>query len=173
MKGNLLKNFYPDVYLDSAYKVNYEGYYKKGYRGILMDIDNTLTEHGKKADKQAIRLFYRLQGIGFQCVLLSNNDEERVKLFTKDFKVPYIHKAGKPSPKSYLKAMEMMGTTAETTFFVGDQIFTDIYGANRAGIHSILVKPISPKEEFQIVLKRYPEKVVLHFYENQKKRGRQ
>lgn len=57
-----------------------------------------------------------------------------------------------------------MGTTKETTLFVGDQIFTDILGAKRAGLYTILVSPIHPKEEIQIVLKRYLEKIVLHFY---------
>ena len=77
---------------------------------------------------------------------------------------PYIYKAGKPSVKNYYKAMELMGTKQSTTLFVGDQLFTDVYGANRAGIYGILVRPIHPKEEIQIVLKRYLEAVVLHFY---------
>lgn len=72
--------------------------------------------------------------------------------------------------KNYLKAMEEMGTTTENTLFVGDQIFTDVYGANRAGIHTILVKPIHPKEEIQIVLKRYLEKIVLFFYTRKRKK---
>ena len=57
-----------------------------------------------------------------------------------------------------------MGTDEKNTLFVGDQIFTDVWGANKAGIHSILVKPIHPKEEIQIVLKRYLEKIVLISY---------
>ena len=61
--------------------------------------------------------------------------------------------------------MQMMGTNTGNTLFVGDQLFTDVYGARRTGIHSILVKPIHPKEEIQIVLKRYLERIVLHFYE--------
>ena len=66
--------------------------------------------------------------------------------------------------------MEEMGTTTENTLFVGDQIFTDVYGANRAGIRTILVKPIHPKEEIQIVLKRYLEKIVLFFYTRKRKK---
>ena len=50
---------------------------------------------------------------------------------------------------------------------MGDQLFTDIYGAKRAGIRTILVKPIHPKEEIQIVLKRYLEKIVLYFYQKE------
>ena len=57
-----------------------------------------------------------------------------------------------------------MGTDRTNTLFVGDQWFTDVYGANRAKVYSILVKPMNPKEEIQIVLKRYIEKIVLHFY---------
>ena len=63
-----------------------------------------------------------------------------------------------------------MGTNKKNTFFVGDQLFTDVYGANRVGLYSFLVKPIHPKEEIQIVLKRYLEKIVLHFYKKSKKR---
>ena len=57
--------------------------------------------------------------------------------------------------------MDMLGTTRGTTLFVGDQLYTDIWGANRAGIHSILVKPIDKHEEIQIVLKRFIEKPFL------------
>ena len=85
-------------------------------------------------------------------------------MFNDAVGVSYVHRAGKPNPANYLKAMERMGTVASNTIFVGDQIFTDVYGAKRAGIRSILVKPIHPKEEIQIVIKRYLEKIVLFFY---------
>ena len=65
---------------------------------------------------------------------------------------------------NYKKAMEKMGTDRGNTLFVGDQLFTDIWGAKKAGIRTFLVKPIHPKEEIQIVLKRYLEKIVLYFY---------
>lgn len=66
-----------------------------------------------------------------------------------------------------------MGTRRETTVFVGDQIFTDVYGANRAGILSYLVKPIHPREEIQIMVKRYFEAVVLYFYKRKIKKTKQ
>ena len=65
------------------------------------------------------------------------------------------------------KAMELLGTDTGNTIFIGDQLFTDVYGAKRSGIRNILVKPIHPKEEIQIVLKRYLEKIVLHFYKKE------
>ena len=64
----------------------------------------------------------------------------------------------------YKKAMELLGTDVSNTLFVGDQIFTDIWGAKGAGLYSILLEPINPKEEIQIVLKRYLEKIVLFCY---------
>ena len=76
----------------------------------------------------------------------------------------YIFQAGKPGRKGYLRAMRLMQTVPENTVFVGDQLFTDVWGAKKAGIATYLVKPIHPKEEIQIVLKRYLEKIVLFFY---------
>lgn len=79
-----------------------------------------------------------------------------------------MFKAGKPSPRGYQEGMKRMQTTPETTLFVGDQIFTDVWGANRAGVYSILVKQIARHEEIQIVLKRKLEKIVLRSYRKQK-----
>lgn len=160
----MLERFYPDYEKDSAYKLDYEGLYAKGYRGIIFDIDNTLVPHGAPADKQAVRLFKRLHRIGFDTMLLSNNKEPRVKSFAEQVGSKYIYKANKPGPDGYLKAMEQMNTDKETTMFIGDQLFTDVWGAKKLGIVTYLVKPIHPKEEIQIVLKRKLEAIVLYFY---------
>ena len=75
-----------------------------------------------------------------------------------------IYKAAKPAKKSYLKACENMGTTVDNTVFIGDQLFTDVWGAKRCHIRNILVKPIAKHEEIQIVLKRKLEYIVLKSY---------
>ena len=163
----MFQRFYPDVYMDSAYEIDYEGLYEKGYRAVIFDIDNTLVPHGAPADLRSIELFKRLKNIGYESLLLSNNKEPRVKSFSDKVGSRYIFKANKPFPESYKRAMEIMGTTPRTTFFVGDQLFTDVWGAKKTGILTYLVKPIHPKEEIQIVLKRYLEKIVLFFYNRQ------
>lgn len=167
----MLENFYPDEYLDSAYEIEFDRLYGEGYRGIIFDVDNTLVPHGAPADARAKRLFAHLKELGYQCCLLSNNKEPRVKMFNDVVQVQYIFKAGKPKASGYRQAMELMGTNERNTLFVGDQIFTDVYGANRAGIRTILTKPIHPKEEIQIVLKRYLEKIILFFYRRKKQIG--
>ena len=166
----LLERFYPDEYLDSAYDIDYEALYAQGYRGVIFDIDNTLVPHGAPADERSIGLFDRLRRTGFQSLLLSNNKEPRVKMFNDDVHSQYIYKAGKPSKKNYVRAMELMGTTPATTMFVGDQLFTDVWGAKKAGIRTWLVRPIHPKEEIQIVLKRRLEHIVLFFYRRSRRR---
>ena len=167
----MLEIFYPDETADTSYGIDYEALYRKGYRGLIYDVDNTLVPHGTPADDRAKALFERLHTIGFSAVLLSNNKEPRVKSFAEDVKyADYIFKADKPSVKGYEEAMRRMGTTKETTLFIGDQLFTDVWGAKRSGIRSILVKPIHPKEEIQFIFKRQLEKIVLHFYYRQKSR---
>lgn len=165
----MIKSLYPSYRIGSAYQIDYKGWYDKGIRGIIFDIDNTLVEHGAAANEKAVALFTELHRMGYRTMLLSNNKEPRVKSFANDVNSDYIFKANKPSVKGYQDAMNRMGTTPETTLFVGDQLFTDVWGANRTGIISYLTSPIDPKEEIQIVLKRYLEKVVLYFYERQEK----
>ena len=159
-----LEKFYPDQEIGSAYDIPYEKLYELGYRGILFDIDNTLVTHGAPANKKAVALFRRLHAIGFKTMLISNNKEARVKPFADSVSSRYLYKANKPSRKGYLEAMRIMKTTPGTTLFVGDQLFTDVWGAKRTGIFSYLTKPIHPKEEIQIILKRRLEAIVLFFY---------
>ena len=165
----MFKKLYPTKYLDSSYSIDYEQLYRSGIRGLIYDIDNTLVEHGMPATERAIKLFEQLRSIGFDTCLISNNKEPRVKPFADAVGSKYVYDAHKPSRKNYIRAMELMSTDTGNTYFIGDQIFTDVYGANRAGIPSILVKPIHPKEEIQIVLKRKLEKIVLFCYKRRKK----
>lgn len=168
----MLKRFYPKRLAESSYSIDYEKLYREGYRGILFDIDNTLVEHGADATERAIQLFARLKKIGFQTCLISNNSDERVRRFNQKINTNYIHKANKPSVKNYIKATKIMGTRIDNTVFVGDQLFTDVYGANRIGMMTYLVKPIHPKEEIQIVLKRKLERIVLYFYRKNIAKGK-
>ncbi|NCB91126.1 MAG: YqeG family HAD IIIA-type phosphatase [Clostridia bacterium] len=168
----MFETFYPDCWMESTYKIDFEKLYQEGYRGLIFDIDNTLVPHGAPADDRAKALFERLKKLGFSCCLLSNNQIGRVTMFNNDVNVNFIENAHKPSRKNYLKAMELMHTELSNTIFIGDQLFTDVYGAKRCRMRNILVKPINPKEEIQIVLKRYLEKIVLYFYEKNRKSGR-
>ena len=169
MSKGFLSAFYPDEWVDSAYSIDYEKWYARGFRAVIFDIDNTLVPHGEPADARARGLFRRLHGLGFATCLISNNQLPRVKPFADAVESAFVEDAHKPSVRNYLRACEIMGVEKEKTLFVGDQLFTDVWGAKRAGIRNILVKPIHPKEEIQIVLKRRLEWIVLFFYKRHRR----
>ena len=127
-----LKNLYPGRMVSSVYEMDWEKL-ALTYRGVIFDIDNTLVPHGAP--------------------------EERVRPFAEEVESIYLYKAGKPKRDGYEKAMQRMGTDTENTLFVGDQIFTDIFGGNRAGLDTVLTEPIDKStDEPQIVVKRWFEK---------------
>ena len=164
----MLKKFYPYEYVESVFSIDYQKLYDKGYKGVIFDIDNTLVHHGEDSTREVNELFKVIQNIGLKTLVLSNNNEARVKKFLENIESLYICDAEKPDISNYLKSLEMLDIKKEEAVVIGDQIFTDIWGARRLGIYSILVQPINKKEEIQIVLKRIPEKWILHQY---RKRG--
>ncbi|MCR5501880.1 MAG: YqeG family HAD IIIA-type phosphatase [Lachnospiraceae bacterium] len=166
----LFKKLCPIEYHSSAYSIDYDALYEKGYRGIIFDIDNTLVPHDAPADERSVTLCDRLKSAGFRVLFLSNNEEPRVKMFNDEAKCLYVFKAGKPLKRGYEEAMRLMGTDTETTFAVGDQLLTDIWGANNAGILSVLVEPIDLREPFHIRLKRILERIVFKIFHLEEKK---
>ena len=152
---------FPTEYCESTYSIDFEKYYEEGYRGIIFDIDNTLVPHNAMHDDRSLALFKRLKDIGFKYCFVSNNKEPRVKEFADPVEGFYVYKAGKPKRDGYLEAMRLMGTKRKTTLSIGDQIFTDVWGANNARLHCILVKKVAFQEEIQIYLKRVIEKPIV------------
>jgi len=160
----MLKKFYPDVFCDSVYGIDFRRFYEQGYRVILFDIDNTLVRHDAPADEQAAALFDDLNGMGFDTCLISNNHEPRVKSFARVVNCDYIFEASKPQSKGFEEALSKYGCTKDQMMMVGDQLFTDIWGANRFGILSVCTRQIDRDPLLQIRLKRIGEKIVLFFY---------
>jgi len=156
--------FFPDAYADSAYAIDYAQLYRDGVRGIIFDIDNTLVYPDAPADDKAAELFGRLRAIGLQTVLVSNNNEKRVGPFAEALGTPYVCKALKPSLKGYRKALSIMNLAPGEVACIGDQIYTDIWGAKRLNMRAFLTAPFTLDEEPQIRLKRLLEKPVLAAY---------
>lgn len=161
----MFKMLYPYEYVESVFSIDYNKLYNKGYKSVIFDIDNTLVHHGEDSTKEIDELFRFIQSIGLKTFLLSNNDEDRIKRFCRNIDSLYISDAKKPNIENYLKAIEMMNIKKEEAVFIGDQIFTDIYGANKSGIDNILVKYIRYSNETKIGIRRNLEKIILKFYE--------
>lgn len=163
--GGVIKEFFPYEYLNSIFDIDYAKLYDKGYRGLIFDIDNTLVHHGGDSTEEVNALFKKVHSTGFKTVLLTNNDEVRVQRFIRGIDTLYICDADKPDTRNYLKALKVMGINKEEAVCVGDQIFTDILGANRSGIASILVDFIRSGSEKKIGKLRYAEKIIIKLYQ--------
>lgn len=160
----MLRLLYPFEYVESVFTIDFEKLRQRGYRGLIFDIDNTLVCHAGDSNEKVDAFFSYLHELGFQTLLLSNNSEERVLRFLKNIDSLYIADAKKPLRRNYIKAVKKMGLEKEEVLFIGDQIFTDTFGANRSGIACILVRFISPNGEVDFKLRRRLEKTVLDRY---------
>lgn len=160
----MLSVLYPYEYVDSVFVIDYKKLYENGYKAIIFDIDNTLVHHGDDSTEEVDELFRYIQSLGLKTFILSNNSDARIKRFLKNIECDYIYDAQKPNTENYIKAVERLGVKKEEAIFVGDQVFTDIYGANKSGIPSILVKFIRQPGETKIGIRRNVEKIILKLY---------
>lgn len=161
----MFRRFYPKLWVKSAYEIDYDSLYQEGIRGLIFDIDNTLVPHDAPPDERSIRLMQELKQRGFSIMTVSNNHEPRVRSLAEKLEIGYIHDAHKPAPRGYLAACSRMGLLPEETACIGDQLFTDILGANRAGVRSILVLPVDRSTDIpRIRLKRRLEAPILKAY---------
>ncbi len=134
---------------------------KHGIRGLIIDVDNTLTEDNRLEVDEWARLYIKkVRAAGIGVCLVSNNHGQRVQPLMRALECKGLPKAGKPAKTAYIKALSVLGLNRKEAAAVGDQLFTDILGANRAGVFSILVDPISPKEILSVRMKRPLERMV-------------
>ena len=162
----MLKRFFPDEYVDSIHKIDYEALWKKGIKALIFDIDNTIEPYDVKVpSKQSIDLLRRLQAMGFIILLVSNNYKKRVDRFNKELKLPAAHRARKPLKTAVEKIMREAGVDTVNTVFIGDQVFTDIWCARRLSMYAILVKPVAVgRDEISVRWKRWAEKKIIERY---------
>lgn len=164
------KYLFPTKMVNSVFEIDFDNFWENGIKGLIIDIDNTLAPFDSPlASDDVLNLLNKLTEKGFLICLLSNNSQKRVEIFSKDLNYPHIWKAKKPSTKGIDEALKLLGLSKDEVILIGDQIFTDVLAGSRAGVDTILTKPMSDtQDEWQVKLKRYPEKVVLRLYEKSK-----
>ena len=166
----LFEGFYPTYAAKNTYSIDFKKLWDEGFRGVIFDIDNTLVGHDQPADRRAYKFLKSLKEYGFRTMIVSNNEEPRVKSFADKLECPYVYKALKPRGTGYTKAKELMDLPCDQIICIGDQLFTDIWGANRAGMKSVLVGRLFYKEPPHIHFKRVLEFPVLHSYFRKRRR---
>ncbi|MBR4015254.1 MAG: YqeG family HAD IIIA-type phosphatase [Anaerotignum sp.] len=161
----LLERFFPDIYIRSVFEMPLAELKEKGIRALVFDIDNTIAPFDvAEPEESIVELFAMLRRQGFRLCILSNNTKERVHLFNRKLGVLAIHKSGKPGIKKLRRAMEIMGTTPESTALVGDQVFTDMWCGHRAGLTCIMTAPICNRDQLVTKVKRGAERQVMRIY---------
>lgn len=163
----------PHAYYESIADIPAGCWFNQGKRLVLLDLDNTLIPHGGRRMTPFARLqIQRFQRAGFQVVLLSNAQAHRVKPFAEAMDLPYIALAAKPSARGIHRAATAFNHPLDQIMVIGDQIWTDIVAANRAGVTALLVEPLSRREKWYIRLKRqleWPIKVSLPCLRNKRR----
>jgi HAD superfamily phosphatase (TIGR01668 family) len=137
----------PDIYVNSILDIPLDRLQKLKIKAFILDLDNTLTEWNSNEIKEdIINWFDAIKSRGLKACILSNNGEERVITVAERLGIPYLFRAQKPRRRAFRQAVSLMGLTVSEVAFIGDQIFTDILGGNRAGLFTILVVPIAKRE---------------------------
>jgi HAD superfamily phosphatase (TIGR01668 family) len=135
------------MYVDSLLDIPLPELWDKNIRAFILDLDNTITEWNSNELKHEVENWFELiKSMGFQACILSNNGKKRTVQIADRLGIPFIHRARKPRRHSFLRAAALMGTKPDETAVIGDQVFTDVLGGNRAGLFTILIKPLSRRE---------------------------
>jgi uncharacterized protein len=169
-----LKLLTPKAQLETAFEITPQWLQDRNLKGLALDIDNTLAPTHLPGNEQQIRAWLApLQQAKIPIRVVSNGLPKRILEFCQLFKLDYVgilgsKIAGKPIPSAFQRACHELGLPANQVAMVGDQIFTDVLGANIAGMYTVLVKPLTEKSMPHTKLIRNLEKIVLARLERDK-----
>ena len=156
---------YPKEYINSVKEITINFVEKYNLKGLILDVDNTLIDYYKKMPDGINEWAEEMKKAGIKLYILSNsNKKEKVEAVAKKLNIEYINFAKKPFKTGFLKIKKIMNLNSENIGVVGDQIFTDVLGANRCKMFSILVRPIDEKDIFITKFNRFLEKIIIKKY---------
>ena len=162
-------NVYPDLYLNSVIDINATLLKKNKLGALILDVDNTLIDYYKNLVDGAEDWCENLKSEGIKCIILSNSyNREKVETVAKKLGIKYILFAKKPLKSGFKRALEKLEMKPEQVAVVGDQIFTDVIGAKRMNMFSILVKQVAEKDIFITKVKRPIENAIIKKYLREK-----
>ena len=166
--------FFPTVYRRRITDVTAEDLHRLGAKALLLDVDNTLTTHDAPNLTDEVKSWLsQRQADGFVLLIVSNNREERVAPFAEKIGLPFYAHARKPLPFGFRAAAKQAGVHSKQCVVIGDQIFTDMLGANLAGIPSVLLEPIQMETQQKfIVFKRKIERPMLNSRRQRRRKER-
>ncbi len=163
-----MKLFVPDMYQQSVYKINYKKLKRMGIKCIAFDLDNTLAPYSEHEPNKKMKEFFLLLQEDFKVIILSNNIKSRVRPFKEGLNIDSSHSSKKPLKGKYKKILSMYKLKPGEVACVGDQIMTDVLGANRMDMISVLVNSLSENEPVNTKINRIMENMII---KNLQKKG--
>lgn len=158
------KRFMPKEFVHTVFEITPEKLHALGIKGIITDLDNTLVEWDRAdATPELAAWMEEMVQAGIKVLIVSNNKEPRVKHFAEPLNIPYIFQARKPLAKSFKRGLHVLGLPAEEVMMLGDQMLTDMLGANALHMHTILIKPVAQSDGFATKLNRKIERRVFNY----------
>ena len=158
----MFSKFKPTWMVDAIYKITPEQLHSLGIKAVLTDLDNTLIAWNNPDGTEELLVWIEeMRNAGFPVVVVSNNKASRIKRAVESFELLYVSRALKPLTKGFREAQELLNMKPEELVMVGDQIMTDIRGANAAGIRSILVRPIIDTDGWNTRINRFFERIIM------------
>jgi len=138
----------PDYRYPSLAEIPIEEFASRGFKGALLDIDNTLVPYDvyDYVPEQNLAWIKRAEAAGVRCLLYSNATQWKIEKLREVSGLPGVPKVYKPAWKLLDKALGMVGCTREEALMIGDQCCTDMLGGNLAGVATILVEPLTPRD---------------------------
>ena len=157
------ERFLPDLYIQHITELAPEVLHNRQRWGLLLDLDNTLLPNdADRFSPEVERWVQEMRTNGIRLCIVSNGSEGRTGRLADHLGVPYVARARKPLVRGLRQALRLIDLSPEQAAMAGDQLFTDVWGGNRLGLFTILVKPISPRESVLTIWKRPLERLLLH-----------
>ena len=142
----MMKFFRGDIELNTIYEIDIKALADRGIKYALCDLDNTLADYDTPLPTDSVKGFIAdMKAAGIQIAIVSNNGRERVEKFCENLDIPYFWKSGKPKKRAVYNALDKLGGKLKETVLIGDKRTTDVICAKNAGILSIKVKSIKPR----------------------------
>ncbi|WP_169009134.1 YqeG family HAD IIIA-type phosphatase [Faecalispora jeddahensis] len=153
--------FLPTAAVDRVTDITPEMIREMGASAIILDVDNTLATHGSPVPLVGtVEWAHAMRQAGLAVVIVSNNFKDRVAPFAEKYDLPFLCVAMKPLPFAYWRAARFLGVLRSQAVAVGDQVFTDVMGANVAGVKSILLRPSDPETSVSFRVRRRLEEPI-------------
>jgi HAD superfamily phosphatase (TIGR01668 family) len=154
-----IENYKPTFIIEAVYQLTPEMLKKHGFKAVLVDLDNTLIAWNNPDGTDELRQWLQdMKDNSIPVVVVSNNKYPRIKKAVDKFGVDFVSRAIKPFTRGFRIAEKRLGLDGKEMVMVGDQLMTDIRGANRAGIPSVLVKPLVESDALITKFNRAREK---------------